>query len=509
MKSALTFELKLLEPVLVAAVGAGDENSERSYDFIPGSAILGALARRYASAHSAIEVLDEDDEFRRIFLSGETAFLNAYPLREGQRTLPKPLSWRVSKVDKEREQATLYDFAIDLVKIKIPTAPAGAYAWRRNGDVCLDNTDDYMQVHNASEDRMKKEKGVSAVFRYEAIAAGETLAGAVVGDEKDLKELKRLLEQGDLWLGGSRSGGYGRVQVEVSPDTDADWREYQPDGGESGEMIVVTLLSDAIARDEYGNYSTNPQHLFDARPAEIFQRTRMVGGFNQTWGMPLVQAPAMQAGSVYVFKSGVGMKVNDWEEHGVGERRAEGFGRVAVNWFTKATVTRVPLNNEKEEKNDEEKQEEPKPIELSADSEKLAQRMAERYYRSQLDMVLLSKLATLKIEKPRPSNSQLARLRITVRQTMKDNDLEKIPKHIEDLKSAKTQFERARIDDRRMSDWLKKPDDLWKDYFAKKAPSATLAGVTFEPDESIKTEYVARLIDGLLRSASKSSEGEN
>jgi len=57
-------------------------------------------------------------------------------------------------------------------------------------------------------------------------------------------------------------------------------------------------LSDAIARDEYGAYSTNPLHLFGVQPDEVFQRTRVVGGFNQTWGMPLAQAPAMQAGLV-------------------------------------------------------------------------------------------------------------------------------------------------------------------------------------------------------------------
>jgi len=260
-------------------------------------------------------------------------------------------------------------------------------------------------------------------------------------------------------------------------------------------------LSDAIARDEYGAYSTNPLHLFGVQPDEVFQRTRVVGGFNQTWGMPLAQAPAMQAGSVYVFKSGADLPVGDWEEQGVGERRAEGFGRVAINWFTQATVPRVPVDEE------EEKSEEPVEITLSTESAKLARRMAFRHYRSQLDMVLLSKLAALKIEGTQPTNSQLSRLRITVRQALKDEDLSKIPEHIKELKSAGTQFERARVDGKRLSDWLKKPEELWDDYFAKHAPAATLAGVTVIADQSIKTEYVARLIDALLRNASKTSPG--
>ncbi len=59
----------------------------------------------------------------------------------------------------------------------------------------------------------------------------------------------------------------------------------------------------------------------------------MIGGFNRKWGLPLPQALAVRMGSVLVFKDpGCDPTLlDDLEVRGIGERRAEGFGRIAFN----------------------------------------------------------------------------------------------------------------------------------------------------------------------------------
>jgi len=50
-----------------------------------------------------------NNEFRRLFLSGSTRFLNAYPRsKNGIRTLPTPLSWN----SKKDEQEPVYDLVL-------------------------------------------------------------------------------------------------------------------------------------------------------------------------------------------------------------------------------------------------------------------------------------------------------------------------------------------------------------------------------------------------------------
>ena len=57
-----------------------------------------------------------------------------------------------------------------------------------------------------------------------------------------------------------------------------------------------------------------------------------MGGFNRTWGLELPQAMAVRGGSVLVLRARQPIALADLlavERAGLGERRAEGFGRVA------------------------------------------------------------------------------------------------------------------------------------------------------------------------------------
>ena len=90
----LFYRLTLQSPLIVTS-RQGDPNSAATQLFIPGSSIRGVVAGRLLNAGTG----PESEEFRRLVLSGEVRYLNAYLEIEGERSLPVPLSWRVRKDD--------------------------------------------------------------------------------------------------------------------------------------------------------------------------------------------------------------------------------------------------------------------------------------------------------------------------------------------------------------------------------------------------------------------------
>src|SRR5713226_4653423 len=111
--------------------------------------------------------------------------------------LPTPLSWRVSKDERDDHQATLYDFTIDPdVSLDNPTSPLGTFSWWDGERVEFNEIDRYIGVHNASEDRNIKRKGESTVYRYEAIATGKVFSAAILSeDDADLQILRPFLDE--------------------------------------------------------------------------------------------------------------------------------------------------------------------------------------------------------------------------------------------------------------------------------------------------------------------------
>lgn len=114
--------------------------------------------------------------------------------------------------------------------------------------------------------------------------------------------------------------------------------------------FAITLHSPAILRDPllryYGTIDEKTLVELLGLPdmsADTFQQvyqtasTRRVTGWNELWGTPRMNEYAIDTGSVFLFASTI-----EWnntirealfklEEEGIGERRAEGFGRVRIS----------------------------------------------------------------------------------------------------------------------------------------------------------------------------------
>lgn len=525
---AVTFLFELLEPVLATQVQSGEPNSALAYQFIPGSMIRGALFGQYAS-NKTVDI-EKDETARRLFLDGTVCYLNAYlahPANQS-RALPKPYSWFVTKDETKNPEASISDFALGSrsgEKYKSPSR--GDFVWQTSSTVQLISPDMIGIVHNTSNDPNRKDEQNSQVYRYEAIAAGQLFAGAIISeDETLLKKAQALLETGKLNIGGSHRAGYGQVSV-LSVSFEQRWEEYTPlfpvtpetwdDEPETEDaaaavpqLAVLTCLSDLIWRDIRGHINADLVTPSGVKPDKAFYRLRPVGGFNRKWGLPLCQTWAVQAGSVFVFPASCHAELEQWVHKGIGERRAEGFGRIALDWHTHDTIPQG--------KSPTFVSSEPTTA-LSDKSRQIAQDMANRQLQAQIDRVLIRRIHELSHFKNLPKTAHLSRARLAARRAWYKRDLQELKKHfviekpdpsgksekllrIDALSpTAIKQWENAKIHNQNFKKWIL--DEIKNsNQFTLVTELPKVAGVEADFD-TLREQTLARLIEGVLRRAVK------
>jgi CRISPR-associated protein Csx10 len=238
--------------------------------------------------------------------------------------------------------------------------------------------------------------------------------------------------------------------------------------------------------------------LPDLKPERCYQSLHLVGGYNRKWNLPLPQTWAIEAGSAFVFPAGsfAPEELRRLAELGVGERRAEGFGRLAVNWQSYHELSWKKSDPPETER-----------IELSEESKALARQMANRRLRLWLDQRLVAAVNRVQIGAQRPQNSQLSRIRSVAQQALVEGDLNGLQKHLAHMKGAREQFERARIDNTPMDRWIEeraKNRDIEVQLQLGQPPVLPdVAGQKAQLTLKLRIEYTARLIDGVMKRTAK------
>ncbi|MGH2415409.1 MAG: RAMP superfamily CRISPR-associated protein, partial [Microcystaceae cyanobacterium] len=258
---AILVSITTLQPLLATSF-QGDPNSDVSYDYIPGSMIRGALIGRYLKQKQQPELNLDDAEVQRLFFNADsTRYLNAYLVskQEYHRTLPVPRSWYKQKDDEltENSSISIYDFSVERNEnLELPKSISGQFCTLEDSYMRLYQTDRRINIHNQrdrrkgrsskQEDRPNSE---GEIFRYDALDAGQTFQTAILYDQQDTELLKQLLTQKDLWLGGSRSAGYGHTHITY--EIKDDWQETQPseDDNANSNWLTISLLSDVLLQD--------------------------------------------------------------------------------------------------------------------------------------------------------------------------------------------------------------------------------------------------------------------
>jgi CRISPR-associated protein Csx10 len=523
---ALKYRIKLEEPLLATAL-SGEPNSAVAYPFIPGSLIRGLVAGRCRSARP-------DDDLtawaRYLIFDEQTRYLNAYPAAGlGRRRLPAPLSWRKEKT-RTAEAGPIEDHALmspDASDFETPKEVEG-FVWQEDGTVTLYTAKRQITVHTLRDRLAGRPTGdLSTIYRYDALASDEVFEGTIiVPTVQAAHEIMACVPTGDYRLGGAATAGYGHVYLEYhEPAIDTDWQESDalPAKIAAGETFIVTLVSDAILRDDRGETHTDLERAlgFPAVQVQAFKKVAPVGGFNRTWGMPLPQELALRTGSVFVLRATAPITAAAVESllgEGIGERRSEGFGRLVVNWQSEKTLTQEKLGT-------------PHPQQrgpaLTGDAKTMAQQMALRRLRRELDQALVKMInhPQLKVSRA-PANNQLARVRVIARSALAQNNLVRIgdlfkpTKPTADDPEAKKpaaikshalkRFEAARVGGQRMSEWIAEladqPENVW--LLLGVEPQGKPLGKALPKSGGLAEEYAVRLIDGVLgRAAAERRRG--
>jgi CRISPR-associated protein Csx10 len=381
-----------------------------------------------------------------------------------------------------------------------------------------------INIHNRrdrTKGRSSQTTGEGEIFRYDAIDVGQTFQAVILCEEIDTNLLELLQKSENLWLGGSQSAGYGHTKI-TDIQTHDNWNEVDSSEKRTEhEHFTITLLSDLILRDEWGQYAVIPpssQQLsspltnilekalnriledhIQLQPKESFTSSTLIGGFNRKWGLPLPQVPALAAGSVFVFEKIeiTAEEIEQLEAEGLGERRIDGFGRIAVN-LRKDNSFQFALPETDKPKLSSQRQLDNK---LSRD---IATRMVERLLAEKLEQKLKKELSYLAIE-GNISNSQLSRLQLIARQALPTGNCDLVLTLINNLApNAKGQFERAKINNEsfthRLHTWLKNPES-WTNN--KHELTAKISDIESSVNYELDKKYTLRLIIAVAKKAMK------
>ena len=344
----------------VIPVADGDPNTIMTRQDIPGSNIWGVAAWHYLSQPSHTP---GDCAFRHAFLDGDLRFLTAYPEADDpdgfggqpQRVIPIPHSIRKFK---EREEL------VDLVESSPGQDPIKRldrrYAIISEGSLETQAVKTELNYHHARAKDRRKGRALGAVvpnggalFTYEAIEAGQSFQGAVLGSEVDLRNLQKWLQGGQIRIGRSRSAQYGEAEFEWIDNVpqklngQVEWDGFVGQSSNvsgSDKRLIITTLSPLLAVNDYGHpEACFPEHelanalglnISELEQCSRYTRTEIIGGYNSHLRLPRQQWPAIAAGSVFVFETKKKFdqkRLLQLEHNGLGLRKGEGFGRIAVN----------------------------------------------------------------------------------------------------------------------------------------------------------------------------------
>lgn len=364
----LDFRLTTLQPVVINKVTLG--NVVRSELTIPGVSLLPWFTRE------ALAPLGED-MLRSAVLDGNFSVGNFLPEVEGGCSLPVPLCLAREKEGKgmlnrlvsqpEQEGVQMKDLRTGYIRAKgkkIQYLPADS---RR-----------LLRTHNTVEDASQRPtEGVGGLFTYEAIRPGQTFRGTVrMSGEfwEKVREKSDILQKfasSELSIGQSRKDEYGAVSLQYVPsDASApEGRLWSPRllEAEGKSYLVVYLISDLLIRGEFQSYSLRLEDLKGALSKVLqvelsdvpdsawtnvegrsFLQSPLGGtsghcvrvgrreSWQTRWTLPRPSLSYFQAGSVLLFQV---KNPEVWSEaharalveSGLGDRRAEGYGRTLLN----------------------------------------------------------------------------------------------------------------------------------------------------------------------------------
>jgi len=199
-------------------------------------------------------------------------------------------------------------------------------------------------AHNSIDDDAQRPLD-NGLYTYEVIPAGQTLQAEVVCDGLTDAEWASVLElRGERTLGRYSSTGYGLVELALADNTPpgaAPATEQNDEDERPLTRFAVHLMSDALLVDERGRLAPRADELArqlgERLAVDLSVRASFVSlsrreSWTTTRTLPRPSMVGLAAGSVVEFEVKYGSlsaaALDTGLAHGIGTRRAEGFGRL-------------------------------------------------------------------------------------------------------------------------------------------------------------------------------------
>ena len=448
----LRYRLILTAPAVIP-VADGDPNTVVTRQDVPGSHILGAAAWHYLRQPNHTP---EDDAFRHAFLDRGLRFLTAYPEAHDPDEFDEPLQRMIPiphSIRKFKDSEYLMDFVEPLPRDDATKRFDRRYAKIEQGSLKTQAVKTERSYHHARADDRRKGRALGAevrnggaFFMYEAIQADQKFQGAVLGSKDDLNALQKEWLNGvqSIGIGRSRNAQYGEAKFEWIDDTPQDlnrvveWDGFvkrQDDGKNAPQCLdgclIVTTLSPLLTINDNGHPDARfpERELADAlgiATSELtlsrsYTRTEVIGGYHTHLRLPRQQWPAIASGSVFVFctkKALNGARLLQLEHDGLGVRKGEGYGRIAVNRQKDLSLT----DCEEIQLDDPKRQDRPnKPTEASQTIQELLRGVVRMRCLAEIQQRAIEVALTTNNV---PSNAQLGRLRLFLQQDSPADSLE-------------------------------------------------------------------------------------
>jgi len=465
----LTCILTARDPLVISKF-SGSETSHATLDYVPGSALLGALATVAIDNGTPAD----STEFRRAFLLGDVSFGDANPTVDGKPSVPAPRSWATVKGQERFQQGSrsnIFDMAalwrkhhterqigheaqtkevakrFDMDEEQARTAKLEDIREGHVGGQSYIRLDHQVYTHTAI-DADKRSAKEGQLFSYDAIPGKTQFVTQIRSTDKGLLEwLSKLInEMKVIRVGRSRSTGFGRVEASAgeveSLSLDAPSHTDAPQ--------ILTLHSDLVLPHGCNGLKEvldGFHGLTGCKVVSAWSQTRGVQAFHGKWGMPKNNTPAIVRGSVFLLTVDAdGFKaLADLCATGLGLRTQEGFGRFSLNH---PELHAESLWRDNVRQHDEAGQRDESAVPLKRPESGPLRPAFDRWFAKQVDAFAerllfsadVSKLIDLEsrdlIDNAQPSNSQLNALRMAAAK----GGLTEARQLIEDLADRKKQW---------------------------------------------------------------------
>lgn len=382
-KSNINIKIKNIQPVKIA-------NSNNSYDYetskryISASSIRGAIISNVMASDSIDK--DKKDEFIERFIK-VSEFSNAYPIIDDNYTLPSPMCFVASKDVKKEFSIKEEDF---VSKVNF-----------NNLLKSLLDTNEESNLHNLKTPYMKKrfdafnvidsdyiylarDKEISLasvrmsdslhhttpmfseikenIYRYNSIDANQNFHSKIsfdLGgcDEEFVSLFKELINEifdsGKLYIGGSKSSGFGLCEILV------DECEDKFLDLESDDTLIKSGDKEHLCLYAYSDISKSGleevKEIFDLYGFKLeddaiksISSNEIISGFNNKWGCNLPTEKYLKRGSLLLIDIGHSSAIdhdklkqvtNIINSNSFGKRTKEGFGKfIVTSYFTQVKL---------------------------------------------------------------------------------------------------------------------------------------------------------------------------